>query len=95
MAIDRCYCRNITFRALKELAERHGCDVDRLSDRTGVGTGCGMCLGYVRVMLATGRTELPVLGSADVERLCAGEPQPGSPAARELASKSGAGAAPT
>jgi len=71
MAVDRCYCREVMFKDLKALAAREGADVDRLGELTGAGTGCGLCRPYIRVMLATGRTELPVLTDADVERLCA------------------------
>ena len=70
MSVDRCYCREITFRQLKALAERVGKDVNRLCEASGAGTSCGLCRPYIRVMLATGRTELPVLTDADVERLC-------------------------
>ena len=85
MPIDRCYCRDVTFADLKALAAREGADVDHLSERTGVGTGCGLCLPYLRVVLATGKTELPVLSGADVERICAG-------AEKERAAAQGEGA---
>ena len=70
MAVDRCYCREVSFKDLKDLAARERADVDRLGELTGAGTGCGLCKPYIRVMLATGRTELPVLTDADVRRLC-------------------------
>lgn len=72
MAIDRCYCRQLLFRDLKEVALATGADLDQLCEKTGCGTGCGLCLPYLRVMLATGKTDLPVLSMADVERICAG-----------------------
>lgn len=70
MAIDRCYCREVMFTRLKNLAAQHGAGVERLSALTGAGTGCGLCVPYIRVMLATGRTELPVLSDVEVRRLC-------------------------
>lgn len=69
MAVDRCYCRGVPFVLLKELAALWGPDLDRLSDITGCGTGCGMCRPYIRLMLETGRTDLPVLSSQDFDRM--------------------------
>jgi len=72
MAIDRCYCRQLLFADLDLIARESRCTLDELCDRTGCGTGCGLCVPYLRVMLATGRTDLPVLSAVEVERLCAG-----------------------
>ncbi len=72
MAVDRCYCRDVKFSTIKEIAAREGAGIDRLGEITGAGTGCGLCRPYIRVVLATGRTELPVLNEAQVEALCAG-----------------------
>lgn len=71
MAVDRCYCHQVTFAKLKELAARTGPDLDALSKATGCGTGCGLCIPYIRVMLKTGQTDLPVLSPADVQRVLA------------------------
>lgn len=71
MAVDRCYCRDVTFEELRALAAQTGADVDRLGDLTGAGTGCGLCRHYIRVVLATGRTSLPVLTEAEADALCA------------------------
>jgi len=71
MPIDRCYCRETPFTELLALARRDGLDVQGLAEATGAGAGCGLCRRYLRVVLATGRTSLPVLSDADVERLCA------------------------
>ncbi len=79
MAIDRCYCHQVLFRDLKVLAETTGAGLDQLCEQTKCGTGCGLCLPYLRVMLATGKTDLPVLSMADVERLCAGSGGPLGP----------------
>lgn len=68
MAVDRCYCHQVTFAALKELSARTGPDLDALSNATGCGTGCGLCIPYIRVMLKTGQTDLPVLSPTDIER---------------------------
>lgn len=71
MAIDRCYCRDLPFADLLVVARQSRCTLDELCERTGCGTGCGLCLPYLRVMLATGRTDLPVLSAAQVDQLCA------------------------
>ncbi|HZW09595.1 MAG TPA: (2Fe-2S)-binding protein [Phycisphaerales bacterium] len=59
--VDRCVCHNITFAELKEIALRLGNDLERVTRETGCGEGCGMCLPYIRQMLATGETEFPVI----------------------------------
>lgn len=69
MAVDRCYCHGVPFILLKDLAEIWGPDLDRLSQITGCGTGCGMCRPYIRLMLETGKTDLPVLSSESFDRM--------------------------
>lgn len=71
MPIDRCYCRHVFFEDLWKIAERTGEGLTQLGEQTGCGTACGLCVPYLRVMLATGRTELPVL-SPEIENLCSG-----------------------
>ncbi|MBX3388307.1 MAG: (2Fe-2S)-binding protein [Phycisphaeraceae bacterium] len=71
MAVDRCICHDVTFAELKRLAENGVRDLDELSKRTGCGTGCGMCIPYIRVMLATGITDLPVLTSQQADSIIA------------------------
>lgn len=66
--VDRCVCKSISFSRLKELAEQGHCDLDALSKKTGCGTGCGMCVPYIRVVLATGRTNLPIMTSFQIEK---------------------------
>lgn len=64
MAVNRCICHDVPFTELKKLADAGVRNLDELSRRTGCGTGCGMCLPYIRVMLATSQTDLPVLTEA-------------------------------
>lgn len=59
MNVDRCVCRNVTFAELLRLAKARNADLPELSRLTGCGTSCGMCRPYIRVVLLTGRTELP------------------------------------
>ena len=58
--VNRCVCHEITFRELKQLAARDRLTLAELAGRTGCGTSCGLCRAYIEVVLATGRTELPV-----------------------------------
>ncbi len=57
LRIDRCVCLNRSFSELKELAKSKGLDFAGLRAATGCGTGCGLCVPYVKVMLRTGQTE--------------------------------------
>jgi len=67
--VDRCVCHNIPFARLIEIARREGLQADALSERTGFGTGCGMCIPYVILALRMGRSELPVLSRAQCDLL--------------------------
>jgi bacterioferritin-associated ferredoxin len=72
MAVDRCVCHEITFAALKRLADTEGLDFDGLRARTRCCTGCGLCEPYVRLMLKDGRTSFPVLTGPTDARGAAG-----------------------
>lgn len=69
--VDRCVCKSVSFSRLKELADQGHSDLDALSKKTGCGTGCGMCVPYIRVVLATGRTNLPIMTSFQIEKFIA------------------------
>lgn len=60
MAVDRCACRNITFAALKEMAEKDGLGLRELCDKAGCCRSCSMCEPYILEMLSTGKTQFPV-----------------------------------
>jgi bacterioferritin-associated ferredoxin len=79
MGIDRCFCFNVPFDRLKVLAATCGSNVDRLAEVTGCGTGCGFCRPYIRRMLETGVTDVPVLSSAEFNRLLSEESRPTPP----------------
>ncbi len=83
--IDRCYCREIPFTELHERAMRDGLNVEQLCATTGAGTGCGLCRTYLRVVLATGRTSLPVMNEREVAAACGAA----------IAPRAGSSAAPT
>jgi bacterioferritin-associated ferredoxin len=55
--ITRCVCHDVTFARLRRYADEHeGVDMDALQRAFGCGSGCGLCVPYVRAMLRTGRT---------------------------------------
>jgi bacterioferritin-associated ferredoxin len=60
MAVDRCVCRAVSFEELWRLAQEVGPDLSKLQERTGCGTGCGLCVPYILEMLRTGVRDLPV-----------------------------------
>lgn len=69
MCVDRCVCTHTTLAELKAHADHTGADAATLRETFGCGAHCGLCLPYVQAMLETGRTEFPVLSSAEVARL--------------------------
>lgn len=69
MAVDRCTCLKVTFAELKSIADHSGADFEELSERTQCGMGCGMCVPYIRIMLATGITDLPILTADEYRKL--------------------------
>lgn len=68
MHVDRCVCHEVTFDRLKQYVDEHGgpqrVGLDQLQARFRCGTGCGLCIPYIRMMLRTGRTRFPVQPSA-------------------------------
>lgn len=68
MAVDRCICHGVSFADLLRLHCEDGLDLAALKARTGCCTGCTTCEPYVRLTLATGRTDHPVLSPAEAER---------------------------
>jgi bacterioferritin-associated ferredoxin len=70
--VDRCVCHGVTFRELRRIAERDGADLTELARLTGCTTSCGLCRPYIEVVLATGRTELPVMTVEQCRRLSGG-----------------------
>lgn len=62
MQVDRCVCFDVSFERLKRHADAAGADFDRLQERFGCGRGCGLCIPYIRRMLETGETSIPLMG---------------------------------
>lgn len=67
MIIDRCYCFQQPFAALKQVAEETGAaSVETLQARVRFGHQCKLCHPYVRRMLRTGQTAFhQILTEAD------------------------------
>lgn len=55
--VTMCVCRGMPFAHLLPLARAGGWGLDDIASFTGCGAGCGLCLPYLRRMLATGETE--------------------------------------
>ncbi|GAB5496840.1 MAG: hypothetical protein Phyf2KO_19200 [Phycisphaerales bacterium] len=71
MAVTKCVCYDVSFKALKQIATELNCSFDELSNKTGCCTGCGLCEPYVRLMLRTGRTSFDTLPPHEAERVIA------------------------
>lgn len=68
--VNRCICHDVPFQRVAQLS-REGLTLDAIRERTGCGTGCGMCEPYLRVVCATGRTAVPVLTPAQAAAVMA------------------------
>lgn len=81
MAVNRCVCHDVSFAKLIKLAEVDGLTIDEMADRTGATTGCGTCMPYLRLALATRCPELPVMTSGQLnEAIRAAEAKRGADA---------------
>ena len=68
MPIDRCYCYQQTFAALKDVAENTGAtSIEALQEHVLFGQNCELCHPYVRRMLDTGETSFEDVIRADDE----------------------------
>lgn len=85
MTVDRCVCLNVPFSEMLSLRAQ-GVTFTEIQERTGCCSGCGMCEPYVRLALATGKAELPVLRGRDLARAWAVDPDAADPAGRGGAS---------
>jgi bacterioferritin-associated ferredoxin len=68
LPVDRCVCFNLRFAEMQRhllSQKRGGCAddtamLDGLRATFGCGSGCAMCVPYIRAMLKTGRTAFAV-----------------------------------
>lgn len=67
--VTRCVCLGREFAELVAMAQREGIGAEEVRRRTGCGGGCGLCAPYISAAVATGMTELPVMGAAELEAL--------------------------
>jgi len=78
MAVDRCVCHDVAFRELVRLNREDGLDLEQLMDQTGCCTGCTSCEPYVKIALATGEIDLPVMNGRELhEALKDAQSRPG------------------
>lgn len=68
MPIDRCYCYQQTFAALKDVADETGAaSIKALQEHVLFGQNCELCHPYVRRMLDTGETSFEEVIRAEDE----------------------------
>lgn len=66
MAVDRCVCHEVEFSELLKLHRDQGLSLEQLKNRTGCCTGCTSCEPYVKICLATGEVDLPVMNGREL-----------------------------
>jgi bacterioferritin-associated ferredoxin len=70
MAVDRCICRNVRFADALEIARRERvATVAELQRHSSLGSGCGLCVPYMQLAIASGVSDLPVLDARRCEEL--------------------------
>jgi len=74
LAVNRCICADVPFTELKKLADAGIRELEELGRLTNCGKGCGMCIPYIRVMLTTGQTDLPVLTDVQINQIVTPRP---------------------
>ena len=74
LAVNRCICADVPFTELKKLADTGIRDLEQLGRLTNCGKGCGTCIPYIRVMLATGQTDLPLLTDVQINQIVTPRP---------------------
>jgi bacterioferritin-associated ferredoxin len=67
----------LSFDELKRIAAAKRLDIEGLKDCTGACSSCGACEPYVRLMLRTGQTCLPILDRKTCDELMS-SPTPSS-----------------
>lgn len=67
--VTRCVCLGREFAELVQMSRREGISAEEVCRRTGCGSGCGLCVPYIRAAVATGLTALPVMPASELEAL--------------------------
>lgn len=68
MCVNRCVCFDVTFERLKRHIDTHGGGFDEIQRAFQCGKGCGLCIPYIRRMIHTGETSMPIMQTDDTER---------------------------
>lgn len=60
--VSQCLCFKVSFEKLKKIAQKTGAEtVEELQEHIRFGMNCQRCHPYVRLMLQTGLTDLPII----------------------------------
>jgi len=60
--VNKCVCFKVSFEKLKKISDETGANsVEELQQHIDFGRNCKRCHPYVRLMLRTGQTDLPVI----------------------------------
>lgn len=66
--VNRCVCAGVPFAHVAALA-CEGLSLGQIQERTNCGNTCGLCLPYLKVVMATGLGALPVMSEAQCARV--------------------------
>lgn len=67
-SVRSCVCFGVSFERIREAAGEHEKGLLEAHRQTGCGGRCGLCLPYIKLMLMTGRTTLPVIWSEEFNK---------------------------
>ncbi len=67
-SVSSCICFSVSFDRIREAAGHHERGLLEAHRKTGCGGRCGLCLPYIKLMLMTGRTSLPVMWSEEFDK---------------------------
>ena len=67
--VTACTCESTKFCDWLTLVRANGWTLKQARDATKCGQTCGLCRPYLRVVKATGRTELPIMLESEIDIL--------------------------
>jgi bacterioferritin-associated ferredoxin len=67
-SVRSCVCFDVSFERIREAAGNHERGILEAHRKTGCGGRCGLCLPYIKLMLKTGQTTLPVMWSEEFNK---------------------------
>ena len=68
-AVRSCICFDVSFERIQKAADNSERGLLEAHRKTGCGGRCGLCLPYIKLMLMTGRTTLPVMWTEQFTKL--------------------------